>query len=155
MLKSDLKMESAAFANGHFGDVFRGTDTIHGRVAVKVLKRMLGEKNSEWLLRGNDLIKEGKNLKKASHHNVVQVLNLLQEESSGAIHLVTEFCEDGSLENDYKKGPIEIERLRNISSQICSGLSNVHAQRLIHGDIKPGHILSHNGVVKIADFGLV
>lgn len=155
MFKSTIKVEPLRFAEGHFGDVHMGFDPIHGKVAVKVLKKIVGESDADWVARGAELLEEGQNLKKASHSNIVQVLNVLSHEKTGAIHLVVEFCEGGSLEGLYKIGSIKLQRIRSIAGQVCSGLSAIHGSGLIHRDIKPGNILLDKGKAKIGDFGLV
>jgi serine/threonine protein kinase len=44
---------------------------------------------------------------------------------------------------------------REITRQIAEGLSHLHAEKIIHYDIKPGNVLfDKNGNVKLADFGL-
>ena len=38
--------------------------------------------------------------------------------------------------------------------QFCRGYQVLYDNKIIHRDIKPENILIHNGVFKIADFGL-
>lgn len=46
--------------------------------------------------------------------------------------------------------------IRRIARDVLSGLSFLHSQQVIHRDIKPSNILlSRDGTVRIADFGLV
>ena len=46
-------------------------------------------------------------------------------------------------------------RVVDLALQICGGLEHAHASGLVHRDIKPGNLLlSENGTVKIADFGI-
>jgi hypothetical protein len=46
--------------------------------------------------------------------------------------------------------------VRAILSQMLDGLQHLHAHGVVHGDLKPGNVLvGHDGVVRLADFGLV
>jgi serine/threonine-protein kinase ULK/ATG1 len=38
--------------------------------------------------------------------------------------------------------------------QICEGFMYLHKFNIIHRDLKPTNILIHNGICKIADFGV-
>jgi cyclin-dependent kinase 2 len=54
---------------------------------------------------------------------------------------------------------LPMDALRNILRQILKGLSHVHAEGILHRDLKPQNILinldmNNNIEVKIADFGL-
>jgi serine/threonine-protein kinase len=137
-----------------FGDVYEGLDEVHGKVAVKVLRRQPFETESEWQARRNDL-SEAQNLREARHKNVVAVLHVVRSQNDGSLHMVTEFCEGGSLEGLYKAGPINISKVRKIVTDICLGLDALHARRMLHRDIKPGNILFSGSRWKIGDFGLV
>lgn len=50
------------------------------------------------------------------------------------------------------------ERARDLFEQMCRGVKDIHAKRLIHRDLKHMNILlsdtSYHPKVKIADFGL-
>jgi serine/threonine-protein kinase len=69
--------------------------------------------------------------------------------------MVVEFCGGGSLEDEYKKGPISVAKVRQIIADVCSGLSCIHNRGMVHRDIKPGNLLSSGSKWLIGDFGLV
>jgi hypothetical protein len=47
-----------------------------------------------------------------------------------------------------------INRLKKWVGCLASGLAYIHAQGVVHKDIKPANILITNGHVRIADFGI-
>lgn len=88
------------------------------------------------------------------------------------LHLVLEYMKRGDLLNVLKQQsggaevgggsgggggitPLPDFELWNIFRQVVSGVRYLHFQNIIHGDIKPQNLLvSEEGVVKIADFGI-
>lgn len=151
---SGLKITSL-IGQGGFGDVYEGVDEVHGKVAVKMLRRQPFETELEWLARKGQLLSEAQSLREARHRNVVAVLYAVRSQDDGNLHMVTEFCEGGSLEQLYKAGPIKISNVRKIVTDICLGLDALHVRGMIHRDIKPGNVLRSNSRWKIGDFGLV
>jgi serine/threonine-protein kinase len=153
--KSNLKL-GAKIANGHFGDVHLGKDDVHGDVAVKVLRQQPGEAIADWLQRKASLLQEGQHLSQASHQNVVRVHHLLESDTDDAILLVMAHCPGGSLQPAFDAGPMTLSNVRRISTDVCLGLSALHARGMLHRDIKPGNILLAAGnVTQLGDFGLV
>jgi serine/threonine protein kinase len=142
-------------SSGGFGDVHEGVHQLHGKVAVKVLRRNDLESQEDWVARSGSLLSEAKNMKEAKHPNVVPVLDVLISSHDGSLAMVSELCESGSLEERYRNGPIGISEMRQILTGVCRGLDVIHARQLIHRDIKPGNVLCSKSGWKIADFGLV
>jgi serine/threonine-protein kinase len=140
---------------GHFGDVYEGHDHLHGKVAAKVLHQMPGESLTKWQARKDDLMDEAHHLKAAEHPNIVRVLNLVRHDVDDNLHMVTEFCDGGSVLTEYIAGPMCLDRVRRIINDVCLGLDSIHAKGMLHRDIKPGNILLSNNIWKLADFGLV
>ena len=78
------------------------------------------------------------------------------------LYIVMQLCQQESLKDWLKRRPscgADLPRQRRplrLFHDICRGVEYVHAQGLIHRDLKPGNIFSaDDGRVKIGDFGLV
>ncbi|WP_026607561.1 serine/threonine-protein kinase [Methylocapsa acidiphila] len=154
VLTSNLKM-GTHIGSGHFGDVFLANDPVHGEVAVKVIARDATESPEEWQKRKDNLLKEAQHLKKATHRNVVQVYHL-GEHKDDAMLCVMEYCSGGSLQKPYDNGPISIDKVLRVATEITSGLQALHSREMLHRDIKPGNLLINSkGVAQLGDFGLV
>lgn len=141
---------------GHFGVVHVGEDHVLGRVAVKVLRKKLGELDGQWADRKAGLLREGQRLRDAEHDRVVRVFQVLEHQTEDAIVLVMEFCEGGSLQSHFRAGPMSLSILRSVLTDAALGLQVVHSRGMLHRDIKPGNILlDGRGRAKLGDFGLV
>ena len=97
-------------------------------------------------------------LRLLSHPNVVQLKEVL-EMGSQDFRLVLEFLPTDlfqvlkTLKAKRQKLPMEL--IRKYSSELLEGLHACHAVSVMHRDLKPQNLLlSHEGSVKIADFGL-
>ncbi|NIA20471.1 MAG: tetratricopeptide repeat protein, partial [Anaerolineaceae bacterium] len=86
--------------------------------------------------------------------NVVAVYELLEE--SGGLFMVMEFVEGASLQVLMDRGPASMQTGLGILLKITLGLKAIHAQGVVHRDLKPNNIMVQpGGGVKIADFGLI
>jgi len=142
--------------SGHFGDVWEGQDPIHGRVAVKIFRKMDDELPENWLQRKSDLLTEGQRLKDAEHEHVVRVFHIAEAHEQDSVYLIMEYCGGGCLMDHYRQGPMQISTLRDVLMDAAFGLQAVHMRGMIHRDIKPSNILLDSANhAKIADFGLV
>ena len=74
----------------------------------------------------------------------------------GAFYFVMELCDGGSLMDLYNKnrGPLTPEQLMPHALKALEGLAFAHSKGFVHRDIKPGNILIHKGVARVADFGM-
>jgi len=71
--------------------------------------------------------------------------------------LVMELVDGGTLRELLReRGPMPPHAVAAVLTPICNGLAVAHAAGLVHRDVKPENVLiSDDGEVKIADFGLV
>jgi len=97
-------------------------------------------------------------MSRIQHSNVVGYFESFVED--GALHIVMEYADGGSLQRQWKKAQeanvhFSEEQILYWTAQIVSALKYVHTQKIMHRDLKLANImLTKQNVVKIADFGL-
>lgn len=119
-------------------------------VAVKILRPELVE-NEEFIARFK---RESQAAASLSHHNIVNVYDVGQEED---IHYIVMEYVNGETLKEYiiRNGRLDSMEAVRITLQICSALSHAHKRNIVHRDIKPQNILmDREGSVKVADFGI-
>ncbi len=107
---------------------------------------------------------EAMNSLRVTHPNVCRVYEIHTVETrSGDVDFLTmEFLEGETLAVGLAKAPVrwlQSEPGKAIAKQICAGLSAVHAQGVVHRDLKPGNVMLARdgaGAVRavIMDFGI-
>ena len=97
--------------------------------------------------------REAQNLSKLSHPNIVKVLESF--EANNTVYYAMEYIDGGSLNDriEQQNGLPEAEALDYVR-QIGSALSYMHANKMLHLDLKPANIMLRNGVGILIDFGL-
>lgn len=97
---------------------------------------------------------EGKHLAGLRHPNVVRVLDFFR--ANDTVYLVMEYERGRTLQEHLSKhkGMVGESFMRNTFALLASGLREVHANKLLHLDIKPANIyLRSNGAPVLLDFG--
>lgn len=136
---------------GGMGSVYAGEDTrLRRLVAIKLLSESLGRETEA---RGRFLL-EARAAALLNHPNVVTIHDVGQH--NGAFYIVMELMSGGSVQAKLaNQGALPWPEATRIVADICRGLQAAHAAGLLHRDIKPANfLLSHDGVAKLADFGL-
>jgi eukaryotic-like serine/threonine-protein kinase len=152
---SGLKL-GKKIGNGHFGDVFKATDTAHGEVAAKVLGRKAQHDEADWDSYKGNALGEAQHLSKATHRNVVQVHHVVEGDGGNTVVICMEFCPGGSLHAKFEEGPMQLAATKKAATEVLLGLAALHSRSMLHRDIKPANILLDGaGVAKLGDFGLV
>ncbi|CAD8076283.1 unnamed protein product [Paramecium primaurelia] len=90
-------------------------------------------------------------LLRIDHQHLMKVYEVSQ--SSNNTYIVTEFCNEGNLEQQMKKTEFSVPRVLSILRQISLGIQALHQKKIIHRDLKPANILIHDNIYKLADFG--
>lgn len=136
---------------GALGRIYRAFHEPSGKpVAVKVLP-LLTESLVQRAKRERRLL-----ARLRAHENVVRFVDA-RLASPPSLILVLEWIEGPDLLTLIRSaGALPETVVAAIARQICRGLAHLHAQRLLHRDVKPSNVLlARSGVVKIADFGLL
>jgi tetratricopeptide (TPR) repeat protein/tRNA A-37 threonylcarbamoyl transferase component Bud32 len=136
---------------GGMGVVYKARDLKLDRfVALKFLSRDVdaeGDAKRRFVL-------EAKSASSLDHPNIC-IIHEIDETSDGRTFIVMPCYEGETLNEKLRKGSLEIAEAIDIVRQVASGLANAHEKGIVHRDIKPGNILlTHDGQVKIMDFGL-
>ncbi|QIW99386.1 hypothetical protein AMS68_004904 [Peltaster fructicola] len=94
-------------------------------------------------------------MKESRHDNIVNFLDAFLQEETFELWVVMEFMEGGALTDVIDNNPsISEAQIATICLETCKGLIHLHAQNIIHRDIKSDNVLlSSRGAVKITDFG--
>src|SRR6185436_1945563 len=137
-------------SRGGMGIVYKGYQReLDRHVAIKVITPQLLE-HTEFVER---FFREAKALARLNHPHIVQVYDA--DRDGTTVFMVMELVEGKSLRALMKLGKVPPEESTRILAQICDALDYAHAQGIVHRDIKPENILvTHQGQVKVADFGL-
>ena len=105
----------------------------------------------EWGL--ERFIDEARVLARFRHPSIIQVYRFLQENETA--YLVTEYCEGEPLDRLLEReGRLDEARVQALINPLLDALEQLHAQDVIHRDIKPGNIyLRTDGTPVLLDFG--
>ena len=119
------------------------------KVAIKVLQK--DARNPEIFQR---FFSEALALARLSHESIVDIIDLIDEES--ASYIIMEFIEGKTLSEIIKKfGPLPYELAGSIALKIANALQHIHEVGIVHRDLKPGNIMiTPTGTVKVMDFGI-
>ena len=139
---------AARLGAGGMGEVFRAHDQALGRdVAVKLLPGGGSATHRERLAR------EAQALARVRHPNVVAVHALLYH--AGAWLLVLDLAEGQNLEQRLEGGPLAPAEAARIARKLASALVALHAQGVVHRDVKPSNImLAADGEPLLLDLGV-
>lgn len=135
---------------GASGSVYRALNFLTGEtVAIKSISLLSLAPSSL-----PDIMSEIDLLKNLNHANIVKYKGFVQDKES--LHIILEYCENGSLQSILKKfGKFPESLVAVYISQVLEGLIYLHEQGVIHRDIKGANILTNkDGSVKLADFGV-
>lgn len=135
---------------GGMGTVFRARDMLLDRqVAVKVLAEELN-RTPEFQER---FVREAKIIARMTHPNIPQIHFIGRAE--GHLFFAMEWIDGQTVESLIADGPLPPAKALDIAMQTAEALRAAHLAGIVHRDIKPSNlIVTHEGVVKVLDFGI-
>jgi serine/threonine-protein kinase len=140
-----------SLGKGGMGEVFLAFDrSTQQTVALKVVREESRMPGDDEALRQELLL-----ARSVGHPNVCRVHDLAP--SPWGPILVMEQIPGQTLHTHIRKkkaqGGYTADEFRRIASEVCQGLAAIHAQGLVHGDLKPGNVMVSEGRTVILDFG--
>lgn len=135
---------------GGMGLVFRAVGADGKVVALKVLKRELGE--DEVFKQRFD--QEARAAAEVHHPNLIPIFEA--GEADGRNYLVVRYAEGGSLDDRiHDSGALDVDETITLAQQLASGLDALHAAGLVHRDVKASNVVfDGSGTGMLTDFGL-
>ncbi|XP_065054250.1 serine/threonine-protein kinase 36-like [Rhopilema esculentum] len=133
---------------GSFGKVYRGRRVYTGEVvAMKFIpKANRLEKELKSLQREIDI------MRRLKHKNIVSLLDSF--ETAKEVCVVIEYAEGELFQILEDDGKLSLEQVHSVACQLVEALYYLHANRILHRDMKPQNILlTKDGTVKLCDFG--
>ena len=140
----------AALGKGAGGLVFRARAADGSTVALKILRPERGE---DATLQAR-FQREARLAREIESRHVAPVLDV--GEDAGNAYLVLPFYEGGSLAARLRSsGPLTLEETAELAAQLGRGLDALHANGILHRDVKPSNVLlERDGTAALCDFGL-
>lgn len=135
---------------GGMGSVYRARDTRLSRiVALKFLPpELIGDQAAR-----ERFVNEARTASTFDHPHVATVFDV--GEADGRVFIAMAYVPGETLKERIARGPLGVVEAVDIALQITEGLIEAHEHGIAHRDIKPANVvLTHDGIVKIVDFGL-
>ncbi|KAJ5693395.1 Calcium/calmodulin-dependent protein kinase kinase cmkC [Penicillium macrosclerotiorum] len=97
-------------------------------------------------------------MKKLNHNNLVSLIEVLDDPSEDSLYMVMEMCKKGVVMKvglEERSDPYDDEHCRCWFRDLILGIEYLHAQGIVHRDIKPDNCLvTSDDVLKVVDFGV-
>ncbi|KAL4996235.1 kinase-like domain-containing protein [Aspergillus recurvatus] len=110
-------------------------------------------KNALYLIREEIAI-----MKKLHHNNLVSLIEVLDDPTQDSLYMVMEMCKKGVVMKvalEERADPYDDERCRCWFRDLILGIEYLHAQGIVHRDIKPDNcLITNDDVLKVVDFGV-
>jgi len=118
-------------------------------VAIKVLPSQLAT-SKEFTKRFEQ---EARIIAKLEHAHILPVFDY--GESDGVAYFVMRFLDAGTLKEKMESGPLPLNEIDRLFTQLADALSYAHSQGVIHRDLKPSNaLIDAQGNLFLTDFGI-
>jgi non-specific serine/threonine protein kinase len=141
---------TSSLGAGGMGEVYRARDGRLGRdVALKVLPpELIGDAG-----RLERFDREARAIAALNHPHIVTIYST--EHADGVRFLTMELVEGRTLTEMIAGGRLSLQQFLDVAVPLADALTAAHQKQITHRDLKPGNVMvSHDGRVKVLDFGL-
>lgn len=141
--------------SGAFAEVWLGHDAdLDSPVAIKILA-------GHWARREDvreRFVQEARLLRQVDSHRLVQVFDI-GALPDGRPYFVMTHADRGTVEDRLAAGPLPVGEALRIAREVARGLGDLHAEGIVHRDVKPSNVLLRSGAgrderVLISDLGI-
>lgn len=149
----------AKIGQGTFGEVFKAREKNSNKKFVAMKKVLMDNEKEGFPITA---LREIRILQLLKHENVVNLIEICRTKATAhnkfrsTFYLVFDFCEHdlaGLLSNVNVK--FSLGEIKKVMQQMLNGLYYIHNNKILHRDMKAANILiTKNGILKLADFGL-
>merc|ERR1712226_1340155 len=141
---------------GTYGVVYRAREK-HGKKEMVALKKLKMDREREGFPITS--LREVNTLLRSQHENIVTVREIVVGYNADQIFIVMDFVEhDLKALMETMKGnnqSFTVGEVKCLMKQLLEGIGHMHENWILHRDLKASNLLlSHGGILKIADFGL-
>ncbi|HVE75010.1 MAG TPA: serine/threonine-protein kinase [Mycobacteriales bacterium] len=147
-LVGDRYRLDALCGRGGSAEVWSALDeALERRVAIKLVTTAAEDQSGR-------VAGEARLLARLNHPGLVPVYDAGTDES-GRPYVVMELVVGETLADTVRRGPLPALRAAEVGRGLAEALAYVHAQGMIHRDVKPGNVLvGADGRVRLTDFGI-